>query len=209
MATAQQVIDEEQEIPLNDEQVNMLDKFSPDSLASRKGQVNGAEIIEKFPFMKIDKDLIGGRFTFKVQVGSTGPNNEQAERADASLLAQYAQSNQLLDQSQVTQIVLEKFGFGSYIDRLMKDPKTMAKEKQQSTQTQIAIQQALEQPKHQTDLQKTQMKTQAQLEVANIQAGVKSEEAQIKSRDSNKDRQLKAIQGLVDSTKEEKNGAKK
>ncbi len=210
MSVAQQVIDEEQEIPLNDEQVGTLNKFSPDSLLSRKfddGQ--GNQIIEKFPFMKIDSDLIGGRFSFNVQVGSTGPTNEQTERADALALAQYAAQNPLLDQNEVTQIVLEKFGFGSYIDRLMRDPKEVAQEQQASQEQQIKAQQAVDEPKRQTDLEKTQMKSQTSIEVAEITAGSKSNEISTNSRDRAKDRQLKAIQGLVDSTKRDKQNGDK
>ncbi len=199
LSVAQQVLPDGEEIPLNDGQFASLANNASSTLARRDtGRVeNGGKIVELLPFMKIDRKLIGGKYSFKIEVGSTSPTNEHTERESGANLFKLAQENPLIDKVEATKIILEKTGFGEHIDRLMRDPKQVAQESQQASQA--AQEAALAEPrlKTSTDLEKTKMKSAVAIKTAQIKSGDDSESKLIDQIEGDKDRRVDIMKALI------------
>ena len=166
MHVVQQHVQDESEIPLDDSTFDSLQRMSPQALVSGAPQMGqgGQEIVESFPFMKLDRDLIRGDFNFKIVSGSTTADSDQIRLQKAQMLMQFAIQNPLIDKVEATKVIMELGGFEEYIGRLMRDPAIVQQEAQQAAQQQIQSEIAVDQPKRDTDLKKTQMKSITSLE---------------------------------------------
>lgn len=199
LLVAQQVLPEGEEIPLSEGQFAGLQQNAPETLARRDtGRVDqGGRVMEILPFMKVDRNLIGGKYSFKIEVGSTAPTNEHTEREDATNLFELASSNPLINKVEATRIILEKSGFGEYIDRLLRDPQEVARESQQASQA--AQEAALAEPrlKTSTDLEKTKMKSATAIETAQIKSGDQTRGELIEQIEGDKNRRVDLMKALI------------
>ncbi len=204
--TAQQVLPEDaQEIPITRDQVDQLRQADPSSLVQRRverGDQRGTQVSEIFPFMRVDRLLIGGEYSYSIDIGSKGPESELQDRQDATALVQFAANNPLLDKSEVTKVALEKFGFATYIDRLMRDPAKVQQEEQKKLQQAIKSEIAKDAPKRQVDLRKTQLKTKTDLLKELIRAEIEREKIESGEKEGDKDRGADMVESLMDSIKE-------
>ena len=166
MHVVQQHVQEESEIPLNDSTFDSLQRTNPQALVSGEPTMGqgGQEVVENFPFMKLDRDLIRGDFNFKIVSGSTTADSDQIRLQRAQMLLQFTLQNPLIDKVEATKVIMELGGFEEYIGRLMRDPAIVQQEAQQAAQQQIQAEIAVDQPKRDTDLKKTQMKSITSLE---------------------------------------------
>jgi hypothetical protein len=166
MHVIQQHVQDDSEIPLDDSTFDSLQRMSPQSLVSGAPQMGqgGQEIYESFPFIRLDRDLIRGDFNFKIVAGSTTADSDQIRLQKAQMLMDFAIQNPLIDRVEATKVVMELGGFEEYIGRLMRDPAEVQQEAQQAAQQQMQSEIAVDQPKRDTDLKKTQMKSITSLE---------------------------------------------
>tara|TARA_R100000501_G_C2619698_1_gene113004 strand:- start:21 stop:1955 length:1935 start_codon:yes stop_codon:yes gene_type:complete len=183
---AQQTLPVDSEIPVTQDQAQSISQDTPQAIRGKK-----------FPFMAVDREMISGEYTFGIEVGSTQPTNEQERLQKAGALVQFAQTNPLIDKTEVTKLALEWGGFGSYISRLMRDPQQVQQEQQQAQQAQMEAALAEPRLKTQTDLQKTQLKTQTDVEVARIKGGVDGRKGAMASADKGADREVKVMDILM------------
>ena len=161
MHVVQQHVQEESEIPLNDSTFDSLQRMNPQALVSGEPTMGqgGQEVVENFPFMKLDRDLIRGDFNFKIVSGSTTADSDQIRLQRAQMLLQFTLQNPLIDKVEATKVIMELGGFEEYIGRLMRDPAIVQQEAQQAAQQQIQAEIAVDKPKRDTDLKKTEIKS--------------------------------------------------
>ena len=161
MHVIQQHVQEDSEIPLDDNTFESLQRSNPEALSGGDPFTSpgGQEVVENFPFMKLDKDLISGDFNFKVVAGSTSADSETGRMQKAKMLFDFALSNPLLDRVETTKTILELGGLEEYIGRLMRNPAEVQREQQQRQQQQLQSQIAVDKPKRDTDLKKTVIKS--------------------------------------------------
>ena len=160
MHVIQQHVQEDSEIPLDDNTFESLQRANPEALAGGDPFTapGGQEVVENFPFMKLDKDLIRGDFNFKVVAGSTAADSETARMQKAKMLFDFALSNPLLDRVETTKTILELGGLEEYVGRLMRNPAVVQQEQQKRQAQQLQSQIAVDKPKRDTDLKKTVIK---------------------------------------------------
>ena len=165
MHVVQQHVQEESEIPLNDSTFDSLQRMNPQALVSGEPTMGqgGQEVVENFPFMKLDRDLIRGDFNFKIVSGSTTADSDQIRLQRAQMLLQFTLQNPLIDKVEATKVIMELGGFEEYIGRLMRDPAIVQQEAQQAAQQQIQAEIAVDKPKRDTDLKKTEIKSQTSI----------------------------------------------
>ena len=161
MHVVQQHVQEESEIPLNDSTFDSLQRMNPQALVSGEPTMGqgGQEVVENFPFMRLDRDLIRGDFNFKIVSGSTTADSDQIRLQRAQMLLQFTLQNPLIDKVEATKVIMELGGFEEYIGRLMRDPAIVQQEAQQAAQQQIQAEIAVDKPKRDTDLKKTEIKS--------------------------------------------------
>jgi len=191
----------ETEIPLDDQQFESLVKKQPSVLKQKPtGQVdeNGEELIEVFPFTTMDKELLTGDFIYDVSIIPTGPESEQKKRQDAELLYQKALTDPIINKIEALNNWFEAFGFNHLKSRLIRDPQEVAKEQAAAQQAQIEAQIAIDKPKRTTDLEKTKMKTMAQLTSTGMQLDQKENEGNRKFVTANRDRKSNEDMSTID-----------
>ncbi len=193
-SVAQQVLPDGEEIPLSEGQFAGLSQNAPQTLAGRVGEDGSRELL---PFMSLDRKLIGGKYAFRIEVGSTAPKNEHTEREDARNLFELANQNPLIDKMQATRIILEKSGFGEFADRLLRDPQQVAQESKQASDDQFQKAMAEPQLKTQTDLKKTQMKSAVAIETAKIKSGDAGQAEVVKMIEGDKNRRADMMKALI------------
>jgi hypothetical protein len=200
LANVIQQVSTETEIPLDDGQFNTFANVAPELLVNGEQSQdlgNGSMAQEKLPFMRVDNELLQGEFDFEVKIGSTKHTDENAEKQDASLLTQFANTNPLINKVEVTKIALEKLGFGHYMDRILRDPKEVANEQKQSFQAKMEAQMAEPKLKTQTDMQKTLEKNKTALQSAMIKAQTSQAVDQGKQLSDEKDRNNSLLQTVL------------
>jgi hypothetical protein len=109
------------------------------------------------PWLNFSAEDIAGDYNFEIDVGSTAPINQEKRKQDIVTLSQLLQGSSLIDEEERVRRTLEAFGEKD-TDRLMRDPQEVAQESQQAQQQALQAEIAKDQPKRDTDLQKTQMK---------------------------------------------------
>ncbi len=142
------------DIPLNQDQFQFAQQFAPNKLEKMAGE--GAEVI--LPWLNFTKEDIKGDFNFNMDVGSTAPINQEKRKADVVQLAQLLAGNPFINQEEATKRTLEVFGEKN-TDRLMKPAEEVQAQAQQAEEAATAAELEDRQIKSQTDLTKTQMKT--------------------------------------------------
>ena len=208
LAKVAQQVSSETEIPLDPGQVSELAINSPDLLVTgREGQAeDGSMVQEKLAFMRVDNELLQGEFDFKVKVGSTRHTDENVEKQDAMILAKITQGNPLINMVELTKITLEKFGFSHLMARLLRDPQEVRKEQMERAKMQMQMQMAEPQLKTQTDLQKTQIKSDTALKVAGVQGQVDANDTANKSDSDERTRKNNLLMKLLDLTNQKIGG---
>jgi len=200
LAKVVQQVSSETEIPLDDGQFQTLANVSPDLLVNgpqAQQLPDGRVEQEKLPFMRVDNELLQGEFIFDVKVGSTRHSNENTEKQDAMVLSQITGANPLMNKVEVTKIVMEKLGFGHLLDRIMRDPKEVAREQQQQMQQQMQAHMAEPQLKTQTDMQKTLEKNKTAIQTAHIKAGSDRIAQQVKAVSDEQDRNNSLLETVL------------
>ena len=167
------------EIPLGENAFDDLVKNRPELLQGRPtGETNdqGQKLIEVFPFTSIDKNLLAGSYTFKVDIIDTGPESEVRKRQDAALLLKMSETLPLINKEEALKVFFDAFGFSHLKERLLKDKKQVAQEQAAAMQAQVAAQVAIGAPKVETDLKKTQMKSMVSMFTTGMMADQKENE---------------------------------
>ena len=154
-------------VPLSNEQFKLAQQFTQSKLEKITGQ-QGAMILQ--PWLNADKEDIQGDYDFTIEVGSTQPHNPETRKRDSVMLFNLMKDNPMVDGIEGTRRVLEAFE-QSDIDKLMRDPKVVAQERQQNTQMAIQTEQAKDAPKRETDLQKTKMKSDTNILTTMLKTG--------------------------------------
>ena len=193
----QQHVQEDSEIPLDDSTFDSLQRMNPGALAASEPFVGdlGQEVVENYPFMKLDKDLIRGDFNFKIVSGSTSSESDMIRLQKAKLLFDFAMQNPLLDRVEATKVIMELGGFEEYGGRLMRNPAEVQREAQMRAQQRLQAEIAVDKPKRDTDLQKTQMKSMTALQQEQMrQAG--------ETQRTKEDNQTKTLTKMFDMAKD-------
>ena len=202
----------ETEVPLDNDQFEQLTKTKPELLENRQtGQTDedGNPLIEVFPFTKIDKELLTGDFLYNVMIIPTGPESEAQRRQDAELLYQKALTDPMINKVEALNNWFEVFGFNHLKTRLIRDPQEVAKEQAAAQKAQIEAQIAIDSPKRETDLKKTEMKTKAQLAATGMQLDQKENEGNRKFVTANRDRSSNESMSTIDKLFQLTTGDKK
>jgi len=171
------------EIPLSGNAFNDLAKNRPELLSQRETDQtndNGQKIIEVFPFTKVDKELLSGSYTYKIDMIDTGPESEVKKRQDAALLLKMSESMPFINKEEALKVFFDAFGFSHLKDRLLKDKREVSQEQASAMKAQIEVQKAIGAPKVETDLQKTQIKSMVSLITKGIDADQKENEGRRK-----------------------------
>ena len=116
------------------------------------------------PFFNASKDDIQGEYDYALEVGSMQPVNQRERKQDAITLYRLLQENPLINQLEGTKQLLEAFERKD-LEKLIRDPKEVAQEAQQAQQQALQSQIAVDQPKRDTDLKKTVIKSQTSKEI--------------------------------------------
>ena len=193
----QQHVQEDSEIPLNDSTFDSLQRMNPQALAASEPMMNqqGQEFVENYPFMKLDKDLIRGDFNFTIVSGSTAADSDTQRAVKAKSLFDFAMTNPLIDRVEATKVILELGGFEEYIGRLLRNPEEVKQEAMMKAKERLQVELALDKPKRDTDLKKTQMKSMTALETERMRQQGES------GRDTETN-QVKLIDSILDAAKE-------
>lgn len=176
-----------QSIPLDKDDFDRVEQIAPDRLESvtvtpqaanqfgnvpiKKRPVSSNKNIKKIlgddvevllPWLNLEKSDIMGDFDFDIEVGSTQPLNQETRKRDILQLKQILEGSPYINAEEATKAVLEAFDRND-IDKLMRTQKEVEQQQMQQAQTAVQAEQAKNQPKRDTDLQKTQMKVQGAL----------------------------------------------
>ncbi len=150
------------ELRLTDAQVNNLGR------TDLLDKIAGPQFEALLPWLSVDVKDLQGEFDFKIRPGSTEADDTQRIQGEAFTVYQNTLQNLLVDQEDNTRQFLTAFN---------KDPEEMMRPKEEVQQEQQAASQAQQQAiasqddkKHQTDLTKTQMKTQSAEKIASTKA---------------------------------------
>ncbi len=151
----QQTADKDIDIPLTDTSFNLATEFIPSKLE----KIIGAEKQEVYlPWLTLSKDDIQGDYDFDIEVGSTRPVNQEVRKRDIMQLANQFGNHPMVNQEWLARQILEAFEIKD-IEGALKPMEQVAQEQQQGQESAIAAEVAIDKPKRDTDLLKTQMKT--------------------------------------------------
>ena len=156
------------EIPLTHEEMNddEIQGFLQNKLVKIAGP-QGA--IQLQPWLEIEKNDIQGEYIYDIEVGSTMPINEQAVRSDAVTLYKLLEQNPFVKGREGTKELLSSFNKPDP-EKFLKPEEQVAKEHEQAVKEQVGIENAMDAPKRQVDLQKTQLKTASAEKIASVKA---------------------------------------
>jgi hypothetical protein len=156
------------EIPLTHEEMNddEIQGFLQNKLVKIAGP-QGAISLQ--PWLEIEKNDIQGGYIYDLEVGSTMPINEQATRSDAVTLYKLLENNPFVKGREGTKEVLSAFNKPDP-EKFLKPEEQVAKEHEQQVKESVMVENAMDAPKRQADLQKTTMKTASSEKIASIKA---------------------------------------
>jgi len=138
-----------------------------ESKAAKMVGMDGAIAIQ--PWLEVGRDDIKGEYIYELEIGSTMPVNEQSLRQDAVMLYKLLADNPWIKGREGTKDILTAFDKPDP-EKLLKPDDQVEAEKKARAMAQIQGELALDTPKRQTDLAKTQMKTQTAREIAMLKA---------------------------------------
>ena len=144
-------------VPLDENAFRSAQERSPELLEKIAG-AEGATILR--PWLNMSKEDIQGEFEFTIEVGSTKPINQEQRKADAVGGKQLLGQSPNIDQWEMDKRVLEAFE-AKDIDRLLKPKEQVAQEQQAQMRAALQAEIAKDQPKRDTDMAKTQAKTES------------------------------------------------
>ncbi len=175
------------EIPLSADQMNDVEiqKFIKNKLVKIAGE-EGAIIIQ--PWLSANKNDIKGDYIYDIEIGSTLPMNQEMRKRDAVQLYTLLQENPYMKGQEGTKELLMAFGKID-AEKYMKTDEEVSQEHQAGMQSALQTEIAKDEPKRQTDMAKTQMKSETTKQVAIIKA-VQAQAAK-KSDSDNTDKQVK------------------
>lgn len=150
----QQTADKDIELPLTDTNFKLATEFIPSKLE----KIMGAEKQEVYlPWLNLSKDDIQGDYDFDIEVGSTRPVNQEVRKRDIMQLASQFGNHPMVNQEWLARQILEAFEIKD-IEGALKPIEQVQQEGQAAQEGAIAAEVAIDKPKRDTDLMKTQMK---------------------------------------------------
>ncbi|MDH4101584.1 MAG: hypothetical protein OEV28_13545 [Nitrospirota bacterium] len=165
----QQTFSDDEQIPLQRGDIEMLKARAPQKLSPAVPKpeilskiVGPQEIMPFLPWLSISKADIQGDFDFEIEAGSMQPVNDETRKRDMIALRQIMEGNPYIDPLKATRMVLETFRVKTDI---LKPEQQVKQEQAQAKQMAVQSELAMDAPKRQTDIQKTQMKEQGKLQV--------------------------------------------
>jgi hypothetical protein len=174
-ALLQQTLDNELTIPLNANQMSEIGRTInqlPEGEGTREFILSKLEKITSKPghiilqpWLTLSPEDIKGDYDYDIEVGSTAPVNEETRKRDDLTLSQIMVGNPYIRQREATVEILEDFGKKD-IDKLVKSEEEVQQQQQAAAQAEAAPEREDRQIKSQTDLAKTQMKTQSAERIA-------------------------------------------
>ena len=151
------------DVPLNQQAFEQVRQADESDLAKIAG-AEGAKMLQ--PWVTMDKDDIQGEYEFDIEVGSTRPVNETQRRNDALQVGQALQGNPYIREREGTKRFLEAFDVKD-LEGLLKSEEEVQQQQQAAQKTALEAEIAKDQPKIQNDLQKTAMKSETSMNIAN------------------------------------------
>lgn len=154
---------DEIEIPLTAEQ--MGDKEIQKLLENKLAKIDSVEgAITLLPWLEVKKDDIDIDCIIEIEVGSTMPHNEQQRKSEAVSLYQLLSQNPYVRAREGTKELLETFGKVD-AEKMLKTEEEVQKTTMANMKARIEGELAIDTPKRETDLAKTQIKSQTTKEV--------------------------------------------
>lgn len=213
---------EEIEVPLEADQ--MRDKTLREILGNKLVKIDGVEgAVAILPWLQVDKEDIKGEYIYEIEIGSTLPSSEETEKRDAMFLYKEMKDNPYMKGRESTKRVLDRFKIMD-ADKLLKTEKEVQQIAMMNARMRIEGELAIDTPKRQVDLTKTQIKSQTTKEVAamknqgegqkmgqerdkHIMEMVKGKEKHFQEMRHSKEKQnLDARKGMMDLVKQAKMG---
>lgn len=142
-------------IPLAQETGEEIARFASSKLEKIAGTEDAALMI---PWLNASKNDIKGEYEFSIEVGSTRPINQEIRKQDILTLTQVLMDSPYVNNLEGTRRILEAFEIRD-IDKLLKTDEQVQAEQQAAMEAQTQSQIAIDQPKRDTDLQKTMIKS--------------------------------------------------
>jgi len=148
------------DIRLDDNSFKKFQEYAPKKLNKI---VRGEEKL-LIPWLSADKDDIKGEYDFKIEIGSTLPIDSDRRKQESVGVYDRLTQNPLINQDELLKVFLDAF---PNIDTalLVRDIKEVQQERQQAAQAAQEAAMMPEKLKRETDIQKTQMKSQTALAV--------------------------------------------
>jgi hypothetical protein len=180
------------EIPLEEGEFNQFKKeVEPDIAEAMNRKIDGEDPLQEklltsrlskivtaegnivlSPWLTVDKEDILGEYEFKIEVGSTRPENQELRKKDMQELVSILQGNPNIDDREATIKILEAYDIKD-IDKVMKPAEEVAAEQQAQQEAAGSAELQEREIKSQVDIEKTRMKTESAQEVAAINGKVK------------------------------------
>jgi len=150
-------------IPLTADQMN--DKEMQALLQNKLVKIDSLEgAITLMPWLEVKKNDIDTDCIVEIEIGSTMPQNEQQQKSEAVSLYQLLAQNPYIRAREGTKSLLETFGKVD-AEKMLKSEEEVQQLAMANAKAQLESQIAVDAPKRQTDLAKTQIKSQTTKEV--------------------------------------------
>lgn len=197
----------ETEIALDDKGFEAARQYLPDKLEKITGADNKTTI---YPFLTLSKDDIKGEYEFDIEIGSTQPINEEARKRDTLMLAQMLAGNRYIKERDGIMKLFEDFNRPD-MEELVKPEEQVQQESQAEMEFQLKLKEMETMPKQQTDMKKTEMKSQTALATTKMKGDVEIAKENIKHMSAvhTKDMDVKggllseALKGMAQENEEE------
>jgi hypothetical protein len=151
-------------IPLEADQMNDLDLRK--LLQNKMAKIDSPEgAVVLLPWLQLGKNDLEGDYLYEIEIGSTMPHNEQQDKVDAVQLYQLMTNNPYMKGREGTKEVLLAFKRPDP-DKLLKSEEEVQQLSMMNAKARVEAELAIDTPKRQTDLVKTQIKSQTTKEVA-------------------------------------------
>lgn len=156
------------DIPVSNEQMadNDIQPYIRKKLEKIVGE-NGATVL--LPWLSMSKDDIAGDYIYDIEIGSTMPVNDETRKRDAVAMYQMFQENPYVRGREGTVKVMEAFNVMEP-EKLLRSEEEVSQSEMASMKSQLDAGIAKDQPKRDTDIMKTKMKTDTQKDLASVRA---------------------------------------
>lgn len=144
----------ERDIPLTEDTMELASQYIPNKLAKIAGQAG--EII--LPWLTANKDDVAGEYDFKIELGSTRPEDKETKKRDTVMLANMLKGNPNINEREGIKRLLEVFNVLD-VEKMLKPAEQVQQEGIARKKEAMAMEEGKGAAKRQADLMKTQMKT--------------------------------------------------